>query len=206
MTQAITRVAFELPQKPVNDTWEWRGLCCLVRIHRYAGKILFTPTWQEPVWNGLEVYPVRTTVVQLVGSEPLKPHVEKVTAKKDLKPRKVAHLWIGETRFQIAPRVLGNTAVSCQYTAVSIGSSDLEIAVDSLFACEFDFELHDKTRVPPVDSCLSRATRLISRQSNSGCCAEPAPRAEALHASALATALPVCCEGRKAQYYQWHIW
>ena len=27
-----------LPQKPVNDTWEWRGPCCLIRIHRQPKK------------------------------------------------------------------------------------------------------------------------------------------------------------------------
>ena len=100
-----------IPQKPVNDTWEWRGPCCLVRIHQRPRKTLFTPTWQEPVWSGLKVYPVRTTVVQPEGSGHLQPYVEKVTTKKYFKSRKVAHVWTGETRFQAAPRVQGSTVV-----------------------------------------------------------------------------------------------
>ena len=55
-------------------------------------------SWHESVWNGLKVCPVRTAVVQPVGSEPLKPYVEKVNSKfkKDFKPGKVGHLWTGE--------------------------------------------------------------------------------------------------------------
>ena len=106
--------AASVPQKPVNDTWEWRGPCCLVRVHRQPRKTLFTPTW-----NGLKIRPVtqavRTTVAQPVGSDPLKPYVEKVNSKiltkKDFRPRKVAHLRTGETRFQVAPHVQGNTLV-----------------------------------------------------------------------------------------------
>ena len=37
--------------------------------------------------------------------------MEKVTAEKDFKSRKVAHVWTGETRFQVAPHVQGNTVV-----------------------------------------------------------------------------------------------
>ena len=40
-----------LPQKIVNDKWELRGPCCLVRFHRQPRKKLFTLTWQEPVWK-----------------------------------------------------------------------------------------------------------------------------------------------------------
>ena len=63
-----------------------------------------TPTWQEPVWNGLKIYSVRMTVVQPVGSEPLKPYAEKVTTKKDFKSRKAAHVWTGvEPRMSYSP-------------------------------------------------------------------------------------------------------
>ena len=34
-----------------------------------------------------------------------------MTTKKDFKSRKVAHVWTGDTRFQLAPCVLGNTVV-----------------------------------------------------------------------------------------------
>ena len=35
-----------------KDSWEWRGACCLVRVHRQARRCLFTPTWQEDIWHG----------------------------------------------------------------------------------------------------------------------------------------------------------
>ena len=38
-----------------KDSWEWRGACCLVRVHRQARRCLFTPTWQEDIWHGLKV-------------------------------------------------------------------------------------------------------------------------------------------------------
>ena len=37
--------------------------------------------------------------------------VEKVTTKKGFKSQKVAHVWTGETRFQVALRVQGKTFV-----------------------------------------------------------------------------------------------
>ena len=39
--------------KTHKDTWEWRGPCCLVRAHRQLRRCLFTPTWKEDIWQGL---------------------------------------------------------------------------------------------------------------------------------------------------------
>ena len=32
-----------------SDTWEWRGPCCLVRVHRQMRRGLCTPTWKETI-------------------------------------------------------------------------------------------------------------------------------------------------------------
>ena len=38
-----------------KDSWEWRGSCCLVRVHRQARRCLFTPTWKEDIWQGFTI-------------------------------------------------------------------------------------------------------------------------------------------------------
>ena len=38
-----------------DGTREWRGPCCLVRVHRQLRRCLFTPTWKEDIWQGLTV-------------------------------------------------------------------------------------------------------------------------------------------------------
>ena len=77
-----------MPQKPVNDMGVERTVLS-GQNPPTAQKDLSYPDLEKPVWS---VYPVRTTVVQPVGSEPLKPYVEKVTTKKDFESRKVAHI------------------------------------------------------------------------------------------------------------------
>ena len=48
----------------LSDTWEWRGPCCLFRVHRQMRRCLFTPTWKESIWQGLTVQPQRLTHVK----------------------------------------------------------------------------------------------------------------------------------------------
>ena len=50
-------VACACPDSSVksSDTWEWRGPCCPVRVHRQVRRCLFTPTWKESIWQGLTV-------------------------------------------------------------------------------------------------------------------------------------------------------
>ena len=74
-----------------------------------AQKNFVYPNLAKDRLEWLQAHPVRTTVVQLVGSKSLKPYVEKMAATKDLKSRKIAHQWTGERRFQVAPHVQGNT-------------------------------------------------------------------------------------------------
>ena len=47
-----------------SDTWEWRGPCCLVRVHRQMRRCLFPPTWKETIWQGLTVQPQRIAHVK----------------------------------------------------------------------------------------------------------------------------------------------
>ena len=44
--RSMATVACACPDSSVkpSDTWEWRGPCCLVRVHRQAHRRLFTPT------------------------------------------------------------------------------------------------------------------------------------------------------------------
>ena len=58
------------PQKtlqPLHDTWEWRGPCCLVRVHRQVRRCLYTPIWEESMWQGLTVQPQHITHVTPTG-------------------------------------------------------------------------------------------------------------------------------------------
>ena len=48
---AHTAASISLPVS-AKDSWEWRGSCCLVRVHRQARRCLFTPTWNEDIWHG----------------------------------------------------------------------------------------------------------------------------------------------------------
>ena len=48
---AHTAASMSLPAT-TKDSWEWRGSCCLVRVHRQARRCLFTPTWKEDIWHG----------------------------------------------------------------------------------------------------------------------------------------------------------
>ena len=57
---ASTAVHTSLPVS-AKDSWEWRGSCCLVRVHRQARRCLFTPTWHEDIWHGFKVHPTWKT-------------------------------------------------------------------------------------------------------------------------------------------------
>ena len=62
----MATVACACPDSSVklSDTWEWRGRCCLVRVHCQTRRCFFTPTWQESIWQGLTVQPQRITHVK----------------------------------------------------------------------------------------------------------------------------------------------
>ena len=61
-----------------RDTWEWRGPCCLVRVHRQLRRCLFTPTWKEDIWQSLTVQPQRITHVKPQDQSFLTPVIEHV--------------------------------------------------------------------------------------------------------------------------------
>ena len=91
-----------------KDSWEWRGSCCLVRVHRQARRCLFTPTWKEDIWHGFTVFPTRKTYVTPVGHKKhLNPVIENVKLCSSLKPRRVAYSWTGETHFKVDPDMCG---------------------------------------------------------------------------------------------------
>ena len=91
-----------------KDSWEWRGSCCLVRVHRQARRCLFTPTWKEDIWQGFTVFPTRKTYVTPVGHKKhLNPVIENVKLCSSLKPRRVAYSWTGETHFKVDPDMCG---------------------------------------------------------------------------------------------------
>ena len=91
-----------------KDSWEWRGSCCLVRVHRQARRCLFTPTWKEDIWQGFTVFPTRKTYVTPVGHKKhLNPVIENVKLCSSLKPRRVAYSWTGETHFKVDPDIGG---------------------------------------------------------------------------------------------------
>ena len=72
-----------------RDTWEWRGPCCLVRVHRQLRRCLFTPTRKEDIWQGLTVQPQRVTHVKPQDHAFLTPVIEHVKSVEYLQPRKV---------------------------------------------------------------------------------------------------------------------
>ena len=93
----------------LNDTWEWRGLCCLVRVHRQLRRCLFTPTWKEDIWHGLTVQPQRITHVKPQDQSFLRPIIENVKSVEFLRPRNVSYPWTGETHFRVTPAACGNS-------------------------------------------------------------------------------------------------
>ena len=115
---ALTRIAksehLQAQQLPfcslvsAKDSWEWRGSCCLVRVHRQARRCLYTPTWKDDIWHGFKVHPMRKTYVTPVGQKKhLNPVIENVKQCSSLKPRRVAYPWIGETHFKVDPDMCG---------------------------------------------------------------------------------------------------
>ena len=106
-TCAHTAASSSIPAS-TKDSWEWRGSCCLVRVHRQARRCLFTPTWKEDIWQGFTVYPTRKTYVTPVGQKKhLNPVIENVKVCSSLKPRRVAYSWTGETHFKVDPDMCG---------------------------------------------------------------------------------------------------
>ena len=104
---ASTAAAISLPVS-AKDSREWRGSCCLVRVHRQARRCLFTPTWNEDIWHGFKVHPTRKTYVTPVGQKKhLNRVIENVKQCSSLKPRRVAYPWIGETHFKVDPDMCG---------------------------------------------------------------------------------------------------
>ena len=77
---AFAPVACTSPQttlQPLHDTWKWRGPCCLVRgVHRQVSRCLYTPTWEESIWQGLTVQPQRITHVTPTGHSSRAPFIE----------------------------------------------------------------------------------------------------------------------------------
>ena len=104
---AYTAASSSLPAS-TKDSWEWRGSCCLVRVHRQARRCLFTPTWNEDIWQGFTVFPTRKTYVTPMGQKKhLNPVIENVKHCSSLKPRRVAYSWTGETHFKVDPDMSG---------------------------------------------------------------------------------------------------
>ena len=86
---AYTAASSSIPAS-TKDSWEWRGSCCLVRVHRQARRCLFTPTWNEDIWQGFTVFPTRKTYVTPMGQKKhLNPVIENVKHCSSLKPRRV---------------------------------------------------------------------------------------------------------------------
>ena len=92
-----------------KDTWEWRGPCCLVRVHRQVRRYLFTTTWKEDIWQGLTVQPQQITHVKPQDRSFLTPVIEHVKSVEYLKPRKVSYPWTGETHSRVTPAACGNS-------------------------------------------------------------------------------------------------
>ena len=110
-----------------KDMWEWRGPCCLARVHRQLRRCLLTPTWKEDIWQGLTIQPQRITHVK-PHEEPqdhsfLTPVIEHVKSVECLKPRKVSYSWTGEMHFRVTPAACGNSVFR---TSQNFGSSLVE--------------------------------------------------------------------------------
>ena len=93
--QATVACESSLVSQPDN---EWREPYCFVRVCRKGRHTLFTPTWRELIWKGLQAAPTRSTLVMNPETKEKKLS-ESFKNKDKTKPRKVAHSWIGETRF-----------------------------------------------------------------------------------------------------------
>ena len=71
-----------------KDSWEWRGSCCLVRVHRQARRCLFTPTWKEDIWEWFHGIPHEKDLCDTRGHKKhLNPVIENVKLCSSLKPR-----------------------------------------------------------------------------------------------------------------------
>ena len=51
-----------------SDTWEWRGPCCLVRVHHQFRRCLYTPNWHDQISQGITVQPQTNYPCQAQGS------------------------------------------------------------------------------------------------------------------------------------------
>ena len=65
---AYTAASSSIPAS-AKDSWEWRGSCCLVRVHRQARRCLFTPTWKEDIWQGFHSIPHEKDLCDTDGTE-----------------------------------------------------------------------------------------------------------------------------------------
>ena len=116
----MATVACACPDSSIklSDTWEWRGPCCLVRVHCQTRRCLFTPTWKESIWQGPTVQPQRITHVKPQDQSFLSPVIENAKSVELLRPRKVSYRWTGET---LTPDACGKQSVS--HVSQNFGSS-----------------------------------------------------------------------------------
>ena len=91
----VARASPQEPDEPLSDTWEWRGACCLGRVHRQLRRCLYTPTWKGSVWQDLTVQPQRISHVKPQDQSSRNPVIENVRSMDCL--RSNAHPWTGES-------------------------------------------------------------------------------------------------------------
>ena len=72
---------FLMNPQPVNDSCQWRGPCCLVRLHRQTRRALYITTWGEPVWLGLQGAPEQTIFFIFPNARKEKQQLEMETEK-----------------------------------------------------------------------------------------------------------------------------
>ena len=104
----VARASPPTSQETLGGGWEWRGRC-LVRVHRQFHRCLYTPTWNESLWQGLTVQPQKTTHVKPKDQSSRSQVIENVKSVDPLRPRKVAYPWTGETHFKVAPDAQSKT-------------------------------------------------------------------------------------------------
>ena len=138
----------------LHDTWEWRGPCCLVRVHRQTRKCLFTPTRKESIWQGLTVQPQRITHVKPQDQSFLSSVIENVKSVELLRARKVDRPWTGETCFKVTTDACGNSVFrTCARILVPVSDMSPMAIADS-------GALHDTKAAKPVNLRLAAGRSL----------------------------------------------
>ena len=132
---------------------------------------IYSPLWNEDIWHGLKVHPVRKTYVTPIGQKKhLNPVIEHVKQCSSLKSRRVAYPWVGETHFKVDPDLCGKRVFRMS-ARILVPANDMKpVAIADSGAS------HVILPTSALPERTSRQTRHLAPSCRTGACGGAPPR------------------------------